>query len=42
MKFLNQEFLEKNAVALLVMTLITISIGGLVEIVPLYTIETTV
>jgi len=42
MKFLRQDFLEKNAVALLVMTLITIAIGGIVEIVPLYTIETTV
>jgi cytochrome c oxidase cbb3-type subunit 2 len=42
MKLFSQTFLEKNAVALLVMTLITISIGGIVEIVPLYTIETTV
>ena len=42
MKMFSQEFLEKNAVALLVMTLLTIAIGGLVEIVPLYTIETTV
>ena len=42
MKFFKQEFLEKNVVALLVMTLITIAIGGIVEIVPLYTIETTV
>jgi cytochrome c oxidase cbb3-type subunit II len=42
MKLFSQEFLEKNAVALLVMTLLTIAIGGLVEIVPLYTIETTV
>lgn len=41
-KLFSQEFLEKNTVALLVMTLITIAIGGLVEIVPLYTIETTV
>jgi cytochrome c oxidase cbb3-type subunit 2 len=42
MKVFSQEFLEKNAVALLVMTLITVAIGGLVEIVPLFTIETTV
>jgi len=42
MKLFSQEFLEKNLVALLVMTLITVAIGGLVEIVPLYTIETTV
>lgn len=41
-KLFSQQFLEKNTVALLVMTLITIAIGGLVEIVPLYTIETTV
>jgi cytochrome c oxidase cbb3-type subunit 2 len=41
-KLFSQEFLEKNAFALLVMTLITVAIGGLVEIVPLYTIETTV
>jgi len=42
MKLFSQEFLEKNAVALLVMTLLTIAIGGIVEIIPLYTIETTV
>jgi len=42
MRFFNQNFLERNAVALLVMTLVTVAIGGLVEIVPLYTIETTV
>ncbi len=37
-----QEFIEQNAVMLLIATLITISIGGLVEIVPLFTIETTI
>jgi len=42
MKLFSQTFLEKNAVALLVMTLITIAFGGIVEIIPLYTIETTV
>ena len=42
MKLFTQSFLEKNAVALLVMTLITIAVGGIVEIVPLFTIETTV
>ena len=42
MRFLNQKFLEQNAVALLIATLITISIGGIVEIVPLFTIETTI
>lgn len=34
--------IERNAILLLVLTLITVSIGGLVEIVPLYTIETTI
>lgn len=42
MRFLNQKFLEQNAVALVIATLITISIGGIVEIVPLFTIETTI
>ncbi len=37
-----QEFIEQNAVMLLIATLITISIGGIVEIVPLFTIETTI
>jgi len=36
------EFIEKNAFLLLVLTLITISIGGIIEVVPLFTIETTV
>lgn len=40
--FIRHETIEKNAVLLLVFTLIVISIGGLVEIVPLYRIETTV
>jgi cytochrome c oxidase cbb3-type subunit 2 len=34
--------LEKNVILLLVATLITVSIGGLVEIVPLYTIKSTI
>ena len=34
--------IEKNLFLLLVLTFITVSIGGLVEIVPLFTIETTV
>ncbi len=42
MRFLNQKFLEQHAIALLVATLVTISIGGIVEIVPLFTIETTI
>ena len=38
----SQENLEKNAILLLVVTLLTVSIGGIVEIVPLFTIETTI
>src|SRR5579885_1949126 len=38
----SQERLEKNAILLLVATLLTVSIGGIVEIVPLFTIETTI
>ncbi len=34
--------IEKNAILLLVLTLITVSIGGIVEIVPLHTIESTI
>jgi cytochrome c oxidase cbb3-type subunit 2 len=40
--FIRNEFLEKNAVFLLLGALLTVAIGGLVEIVPLFTIETTV
>ena len=42
MRFLNQKFIEQNAILLLVLTLIVISIGGIVEVVPLFTIETTI
>jgi cytochrome c oxidase cbb3-type subunit 2 len=42
MRFLSQKFIEQHAFLLLILTLITISIGGLVEIVPLFTIETTI
>ncbi len=34
--------IEKNIILLAVLTLITVSIGGLVEIIPLFTIESTV
>jgi len=34
--------IEKNVMLMLVLTLITVSIGGIVEIVPLFTIESTV
>jgi cytochrome c oxidase cbb3-type subunit II len=40
--FRRHEFIEKNAFLLLVLTLVTIAIGGIVEVVPLFTIETTV
>ncbi len=40
--FTRVEFIEKNAFLLLVLTLVTISIGGIIEVVPLFTIETTV
>lgn len=36
------EFIEKNAVLLLILILLVISVGGIVEIVPLFTIETTI
>ena len=39
---LNHEIIEKNVLVLLVLTVIVIAIGGIVEIVPLFTIETTV
>ena len=40
--FIRHETIEKNAVLLAVLTLVAISIGGIVELVPLFTIETTV
>jgi len=36
------KFLERHTYALLVLALVTVSIGGIVEIVPTFTIETTV
>jgi cytochrome c oxidase cbb3-type subunit 2 len=36
------ETIEKNAILMLVLTLITVSIGGLVEVIPLFTIESTI
>jgi cytochrome c oxidase cbb3-type subunit 2 len=38
----NHALIEKNAILLAVLALVTVSIGGLVQIVPLYTIETTI
>jgi cytochrome c oxidase cbb3-type subunit 2 len=40
--FIRHEFIEQNAFVLLVLTVLTIAIGGIVEVVPLFTIETTV
>lgn len=40
--FIRHEFIEKNTFLLLILTLITVAIGGIVEVVPLFTIETTV
>ena len=34
--------IEKNAILLLVLTLITVSIGGLVQIIPLFAVESTI
>jgi len=39
---IRHEWIERNAILMLVLVLITISIGGIVEVVPLFTIETTV
>jgi len=39
---LPQQFIERNVILLAILTLVTISIGGIVEIVPLFTIETTI
>jgi cytochrome c oxidase cbb3-type subunit 2 len=40
--FIRQDVIERHTWLLLVLALLTVSIGGLVEIVPLFTIETTV
>jgi cytochrome c oxidase cbb3-type subunit 2 len=40
--FIRHEWFEKNAIFLLLGTLVTVAVGGIVEIVPLFTIETTV
>lgn len=39
---IRHETIEKNVILLAVLTLITVSIGGLVQIIPLFTIETTI
>ncbi len=40
--FIRHETLEKNAFLFLLLTLATVAVGGLVEVIPLFTIETTV
>ncbi len=42
MRILSHKFIEQHAFLLLLLTLVTISVGGIVEIVPLFTIETTI
>jgi cytochrome c oxidase cbb3-type subunit 2 len=39
---LNHEFVEKRGLLLLVLTLVTVSIGGIVEIAPLFSMESTI
>ena len=40
--FIKHDRIERNVTLMLVLTLITVAIGGLVEIVPLYVVETTI
>ncbi len=40
--FIRQETVEKNAILMVVLTLIAISVGGIIEIIPNFTIETTI
>jgi cytochrome c oxidase cbb3-type subunit 2 len=40
--FIRHERIETNLILMLVLTLIVVAIGGIVEIVPLYTIESTI
>lgn len=40
--FKNHDKIEKNSILLLILTVIVVSIGGLIEIVPLFRIETTI
>ncbi len=42
MRVFSQKFIEQHGFLLLVLILLTISVGGIVEIVPLFTIETTI
>ncbi len=40
--FIRHETIEKNVILMAVLTLITVSIGGIVQIIPLFTIESTI
>lgn len=40
--FIRHETIEKSAILMFVLTLITVSIGGIVQIIPLFTIESTI
>jgi len=40
--FIKHHTIERNAILLTVLSLVTVLIGGIVELVPLYTIETTI
>ena len=40
--FIRHETIEKNVILMVVLTLITVSIGGMVQIIPLFTIESTI
>jgi cytochrome c oxidase cbb3-type subunit 2 len=40
--FIKHTTIERNTILMAVLTLVTVAIGGLVEIVPLFTIETTI
>lgn len=40
--FIRHETIEKNVILMVVLTLITVSIGGIVQIIPLFTIESTI
>jgi cytochrome c oxidase cbb3-type subunit 2 len=42
MRWFNHAIIEKNLILMGVLTLITVSIGGLAQIVPLFTVETTI
>ena len=40
--FIRHETIEKNVILMVILTLITVSIGGIVQIIPLFSIESTI